>query len=137
MYQIQSAPFFTARTGIAEKNKRPLRTRLTERKEDEMKDLSKHDGGLEKQTRRVLTALFCLAFGIVLSGIFFFIYSLLSGISFKVLNTNVPGFVLGLFVVYFGVRSILSVSRLRQEISRTGAHFSWANFKREKGAKIR
>jgi hypothetical protein len=102
-----------------------------------MKTLQQTAGSLKGRKRMILVSLYLLAGAIALSGTLFGAYSAASGVTFPVLNTRVPGMVLGVIVLYFGVRSIFSVSKLRAELAREDAVFSWGNFKREKKAKSR
>ena len=102
-----------------------------------MKTLSQAQGGTGRQKRLIVFGLYLFAAGSTLSGIFFGVYSLLGGVSFRVLNTNVPGVVFGVVVIYFGVRSILSVNRLKAELYKDQAKFSWSNFRKEKPVKNR
>lgn len=69
---------------------------------------------------------------IILSGITFGIYSFYSKIIFKILNTNVPGYILGLLVIYFGIRNFMSLKKLNKDISGDNIKFSWDNFKSNK-----
>lgn len=67
---------------------------------------------------------------IVLTGITFSVYSYINDVSFLVLNTSVAGYVLGLVVVFLGVRHFKSLRRLWVNISSPDAIFSWNNFKK-------
>ena len=91
----------------------------------------------DKQKRTILFGLYFFAGAIALSGAFFCVYSFLNGASFQVFNVKTPGVVFGLIVVYFGVRSILSVHTLRAQLYRDDSKFSWGNFKRPKNSKSR
>ena len=102
-----------------------------------MKTLSQAHGGKSSRKRLIIFGLYFFAWAIAFSGAFFCVYSYLKNVSFKVLNTNVPGLVFGVVVIYFGVRSILSVNKLRPELLRDDARFSWSNFKKQKPAKNR
>jgi hypothetical protein len=62
----------------------------------------------------------------------FVAYSIYFKISFKVLNTNVPGAIIGLAVSYFSMRYYKMILNLKDEVYKTGNSFSWSNFKREK-----
>ncbi|MDP4177225.1 MAG: hypothetical protein Q8900_02655 [Bacillota bacterium] len=66
---------------------------------------------------------------IVLLSIFFGIYSFYFKLSFKILNTNVPGFILALLVLYFGIKNFSALLKLKKEISSDDIVFSWNNFK--------
>lgn len=79
----------------------------------------------------MIRALFVLAIAITLSGIAFTLYSVFVQQTFRVLNAPLPGFLFGVLVIYFGVRSLLSVRKLREEVYKRNAHFSWNNFKKK------
>jgi hypothetical protein len=114
-----------------------------------MKQLSKPLGNAKlKQLRKpldsdrrgktaIVAALFAGAALIIASGAWFGVYSVMNSVSFKVMNTSIPGFVLALLVMYFGVRSVLSVKKLSEVILKDASHFSWSNFRRAKPAKSR
>lgn len=76
-----------------------------------------------------------LSAGICISGIFFIFYSWIRDITFKVLNTNVPGVIFGLVVAYLGFRYLLSVSKLKKELYKETSVFSWKNFRKQKTAR--
>jgi len=90
-------------------------------------------------TKKVIIVflLFLMSIAIFLLGSFFSVYSLIEHISFKVLNTNVPGVIFGLAVAYLGFRYFFSVRKLRKEIYTPDAKFSWSNFKKSNVAKSR
>jgi hypothetical protein len=75
--------------------------------------------------------LFVLSIAISLSGVFFGVYSFINNISFKVINTSVPGVIFGAVVLYLGIRYFLSVIKLRREVYGADARFDWSNFKLE------
>lgn len=79
----------------------------------------------------IIRALFVLAVAITLSGVAFTVYSAFAQQTFRVLNAPLPGFLFGMIVIYFGVRSFLSVRKLREEVYKKNAHFSWSNFKKK------
>lgn len=81
--------------------------------------------------------LFTVSVIIALLGILFSVYSLTFNISFKVLNTSVPGIIFGLVVAYLGIRYFFLVRKLKAEVFKTGTHFSWSNFKPRKIFKSR
>ncbi len=76
-----------------------------------------------------------LSTGICVSGIFFIFYSWINDITFKVINTNVPGILFGLVVAYLGLRYLLSVLKLKKELYKESSVFSWSNFKKQKTAR--
>lgn len=101
-----------------------------------MKQIRKPLGG-KKGKYAVIAALFTGSTLITVSGAFFAVYSIINNISLKVLNSSVPGFVLGALVAYFGIRYLVLVNKLSKEILKDSAYFSWSNFKRAKPAKSR
>jgi hypothetical protein len=76
--------------------------------------------------------LMVLSTAISLSGVFFIIYSILNKISFKVINTDVPGIFFGLAVLYLGIRYFISLQKLKKEVYKPSSIFSWSNFRRQK-----
>lgn len=82
-----------------------------------------------------IRVLFVMAAAIALSGAVFTAYSIVAQVTFRVFNAPLPGALLGLVVVYFGVRSFLSVRKLREEVYKKSAKFSWNNFKKQRSAK--
>lgn len=84
------------------------------------------------QKTLLISGLYAAAGIIALSGLLFIVYSQLNGISFKVMNTSVPGMVFGLLISYFGIKGLFSVKKLNTEINKTNARFSWDNFKKAK-----
>jgi len=69
---------------------------------------------------------------ILLSGCLFIAYSIYFKISFKVINTNIPGAIIGLTVLYFSARYYKMILKLKGDINEQGKSFSWSNFKRVK-----
>jgi hypothetical protein len=102
-----------------------------------MKQLRKPLGQDKGGKLATVAALYAGAAIIMGSGLWFAVFSITNDISFKIMNTSIPGFVLALLVIYFGVRSVLSVRKLSQVILKDASHFSWSNFKRAKPAKSR
>ncbi len=100
-----------------------------------MKALSQPVDTAKKQKLLILVGLYSLACAIMLSGVLFGVYSMFAGITFKLFGVDMPGLILGLMVAYFGMRSFVSVNRLRPELLSADARFSWGNFRREKDAK--
>lgn len=70
-----------------------------------------------------------MSIAISLSGVFFFFYSLIFNVSFKVINTTVSGSIFGLVVLYLGFRYFLMVGKLKKEVYGTTSRFSWSNLK--------
>lgn len=77
-----------------------------------------------------MMTLFAFTVLIMLSGVFFIIFSLVNHISFTVLNSNIHGAIFGLLVSYFGIRNFLSVKKLKTEVYKDSSRFSWSNFKK-------
>ncbi len=102
-----------------------------------MKQLRKPLGRDKRGKVAAVAALFAGAALIIASGAWFGVYSVMNSVSFKVMDTSIPGFVLALLVVYFGVRSVLSVIKLSEVVMKDASQFSWSNFKRAKPAKSR
>jgi hypothetical protein len=67
---------------------------------------------------------------IILSGIGFSIYSYIYNVKYLVINTTIPGFILGLIVIFLGVRYLKSLNKLWKKISSPDVNFSWDNFKK-------
>lgn len=102
-----------------------------------MKQIRKPLSGGKKGKMATVAALFTATVVITASGVWFCVYSVMNNISFNILNNNVPGFVFGLLVTYFGVRNFLLVNKLSKEILKDSAYFSWSNFRRAKTVKSR
>ncbi len=85
-----------------------------------------------KQKALTLTILFGLALIIIFFGMFFCAFSFFNNISFKVLNSQIPGVIFGLLVMYLGIRYYLSVGRLKEEVYKSTSEFSWNNFNKKK-----
>lgn len=66
---------------------------------------------------------------ITLSGIAFICYSFYTKFTFKVLNTNIPGTLLGFSILYLCFKNYRSVYKLKKQISVSNVNFSWNNFK--------
>lgn len=82
-------------------------------------------------------ALFTVSVIITLLGLLFSVYSLSFNISFKVLNTVIPGVIFGLVVAYLGIRYFFLVCKLKAEVFKSSTRFSWSNFKPKKLFKSR
>jgi hypothetical protein len=85
-----------------------------------------------KQKALSLTVLFGSALLIIFLGMFFCAFSFINNISFKVLNSQIPGVIFGFLVMYLGIRYYLSVGRLKEEVYKSTSEFSLKNFKKEK-----
>lgn len=79
-----------------------------------------------------INILFICTLIIIFLGIFFSIFSILNNIHFQVLNSSMSGAVLGLLVLYLGIKYYLSVTKLKGELFKASAKFSWSHFKKEK-----
>lgn len=73
---------------------------------------------------------------IMFLGLFFIVFSVLNEISFKVIKADIHGAIMGLLVFYLGLRYYLMVTKLKPEIYKNSAEFSWRNFKRNKKKKM-
>ncbi|QHQ59493.1 hypothetical protein Ana3638_00675 [Anaerocolumna sedimenticola] len=93
---------------------------------------------MKKQTQIVIARqkavsvliLYTVTLMIIFLGIFFTAFSLINGINISVLNSRIPGVIFGLLVLYLGIRYYLSVSKLKEELSKSTYEFSWKNFKK-------
>ena len=79
-----------------------------------------------------INILFISTLIIIFLGIFFSIFSLVNNIHFKILNSSMSGAVLGLLVLYLGIKYYLSVTKLQEELFKPSSKFSFINFKRKK-----
>ena len=92
----------------------------------------KNQSVILKQKNVSITILFTAAMVIIFLGMFFSAFSLINNISFKVLNSRIPGVIFGLLVMYLGIRYFVSVNRLKEEVYKNTSEFSWNNFKKRK-----
>lgn len=90
----------------------------------------------DKKKLIFLGILYFTAMFIIFLGMFFTIFSLVNNISIKILSSSVPGAIFGLLVLYLGLRYYFSVTKLKEEVSKTSSKFSWSNFKRKKSKKL-
>ncbi len=72
--------------------------------------------------------LFLMAVAITLLGATFSFYSIATGVQFRVLNSQIHGALFGAVIAFLGIRYILSVQKLKTELIRSDAKFSWRNF---------
>lgn len=79
-----------------------------------------------------INILFICTLIIIFLGIFFSIFSIVNNIHFQVLNSSMSGAVLGLLVLYLGIKYYLSVTKLKGELFKASVQFSWSHFKKEK-----
>ena len=108
---------------------RHIEDRLTLKGDDRMKRKTVQTA---TDRRKVVTigALYALSVVIMFSGIFFSILSMMEGISFTVLNAQMPGVVFGLLVTYLGLKNFLSVEKLKEEVYKDSSQFCWNNFRK-------
>ena len=85
-----------------------------------------------RQKTLTLTILFGSALFIIFLGMFLCDFSFFNNISIKVLYSQIPGVVLGLLVMYLGIRYYLSVGRLKEEVYKSTSEFHWNHFIKEK-----
>lgn len=85
-----------------------------------------------RQKALTLTILFGSALFIIFLGMFFCAFSFFNNISFQVLNSRIPGVILGLLVMYLGIRYYFSVGRLKEEVYKSTSEFCWSHFMKEK-----
>ena len=90
----------------------------------------------DKRKIIIVNFLYATTMIIIFLGLFFSIFSLKNNISFKVLNSSIPGVVFGFLVLYLGIRYYLSVTKLKEELIKTSSKFVWSNFKGGKFKKI-
>lgn len=84
------------------------------------------------QKSLTLAVLFGSALFIIFLGMFFCAFSFFNNISFQVLNSQIPGVILGLLVMYLGLRYYFSVERLKEEVYKSTSEFCWNHFMKEK-----
>lgn len=89
--------------------------------------------GKDKSKVAAILILFAMSAMLVLSGLFFTIYSIYTQSTFRVLNSDIPGYIFGAIVLYLGIRYFRSVFKLKNEVYKTSSKFSWSNFR--KGSK--
>lgn len=71
-----------------------------------------------------------MAVTIILSGASYSIYSAICKTSFHVLNTDIPGYIMGFVAIFLGARYIKAVAAFSKKIGSFDSRFSWSNFKR-------
>jgi len=77
-----------------------------------------------------IIALFSVSAAIAIFGAAFSIISILNDISFTVFSSRVHGAVFGLVILFLGARYFLAVRKLKTEVYKPDARFSWSNFRR-------
>lgn len=85
---------------------------------------------VEQKKVVLIGLLFGTSVVIILLGAVIGIMSYLNNIKMTVLTIPVPCAFLGLVIMFLGVRYFLSVQKLKQEVYRSDAIFSWNNFKK-------
>ena len=85
---------------------------------------------VEKKKVVAISILFAVSAAIALLGLSFAIYSALNQVEFQVMNTSIPGAVFGLVIAFLGVRYFLAVQKLKAEVYKSTARFSFSNFKK-------
>lgn len=91
--------------------------------------------GKDKGKVVVVSLLLALSGSLIVSGAFFCVYSIYTNTTFRVLNSNIPGVIFGATVLYLGIRYFRSVLKLRKELYKSTAQFSWSNFRRQADGK--
>lgn len=84
----------------------------------------------------IMNLLMAATLVIMFLGLFFIVFSVLNEISFKVIKADIHGAIMGMLVFYLGLRYYLMVVKLKPEIYKNSAKFSWSNFKRDKKKKM-
>lgn len=92
---------------------------------------------IETKKKVIIAVLFLVACAVSVSGLFFCIYSYINHINFQVINTQVSGIVFGVCVLYLGIRNLISLRSLRDELYKSTSRFSWDNFKKKNRVKSR
>lgn len=83
--------------------------------------------------KKVVIAVLSVVGGLLCaSGVFFTVYSYINNISFQVINTQIPGMIFGVAVIYLGARNLMSLTNLKKELYKPTSRFSWDNFKKKK-----
>lgn len=88
-------------------------------------------GGKDTGKVVVISLLLALSGSLIISGAFFCVYSIYTNTTFRVLNSNIPGVIFGAVVLYLGIRYFLSVFKLKKELYKSTAQFSWSNFRKQ------
>ncbi|OJU11073.1 MAG: hypothetical protein BGN88_13290 [Clostridiales bacterium 43-6] len=91
----------------------------------------------ELNKRLSIYALRGLALLLIASGTVFSIYSIVQNVTIPVFGVATSGAVFGALVVYLGIRNFLSVGKLKTEVYKPNAQFSFDNFKKRKVKKVK
>lgn len=89
----------------------------------------KHGGAVSKGKVISIFLLYVLSVLIILAGAALIVASCLGNTYFNVLSSRIPGAVFGLVILFLGVRYFFSVRRLKAEVYKPDAAFSWNNFR--------
>ncbi len=90
---------------------------------------SRADARVQKSKVIAVWLLFGAAALIALLGVLYFVYSIVNGVTFTVMQADIPGAAFGAVIAFLGVRYIMSVRKLREKLYQTHSRFSWRNFK--------
>ena len=77
-------------------------------------------------------ALYLVAGLVVLSGACFSVISIMNDVRLTVLTSQIPGYIFGIVVIFLGLRSLIAVGKLKNEVYKPVSRFSWSNFKQSK-----
>lgn len=99
--------------------------------------MNNQNRSVDKSKVIAIMTLYVASLLIIVSGVFFSIFSLINNISFQVLNSSVHGAIFGLVVSYLGLRYFFLVKKLKDDVYKTTSRFSWNNFKMPKILKHR
>lgn len=82
------------------------------------------------QKKIIIYSLYAGAIAIMCLGSYYSVYSLRNNIHFQVINTTIPGFILGILVIYLGLRNYFQVSDFKENFLKSKEAFSWSNFRK-------
>ena len=77
-------------------------------------------------------ALYFVAGLVILSGTCFSVISIMNDVRLTVLTSQIPGYLFGVVVIVLGLRSLIAVRKLKNEVYKPASRFSWSNFKQSK-----
>lgn len=84
-----------------------------------------------------LAALFTGAVLVTAFGIWFISFSITNGTMLHIATAEVPGYVLGTLVAFFGARYFFRVIKLSRNVLKDTAFFSWGHFKKVNVPKLK
>lgn len=84
---------------------------------------------VERKKVLAIGALFAISGAVTLLGLAFCVYAAVNQVEFVVFGARIPGVVFGVVTMFLGMRYYLAVQRLRREVYKSDARFSWSNFK--------